>query len=117
MIRPALLTWRQATVSMLAMSEKFADELRDEAIETIEKLLDVRAQLQAEIAAPFTPEEEVYGKELVELEKKVQLKLANFNKRIRTDISDAQSKKDTIKNYVNPYGNVVRDGTFYDAKQ
>lgn len=117
MIRPALVTWRQATESLLVTSEKFADDLRDDSIEMIEKLIEVRGRLQSEIAPPFTPEEEVYGKELVELEKKVQLKLTNFNKQIRTDISDTQSKKDTIKNYVNPYGNVVSDGTFYDKKQ
>lgn len=117
MIRPALETWRKVTDSLLLVSDHFADELRDEAIEKIDKLLDVRDQLQPEIVAPFTPEEEAYGKELVELEKKVQAKLAVFNKQIRTDITDAQSKKDTIKNYVNPYSNVAQDGTFYDKKQ
>jgi len=33
------------------------------------------------------------------------------------DISEAQSKKDHMKSYVNPYSNVARDGTFYDTKQ
>lgn len=117
MIRPALVTWRKASESLLALSEEFADDLRDEAIAKIEKLLDLRDQLQHEIAAPFTAEEEAYGKELVSMEKDVQLKLAAINKHIRTDISHAQSKKDNMKNYVNPYSNVARDGTFYDTKQ
>ena len=38
-------------------------------------------------------------------------------KLIRMDITEAQAKKDTMKNYVNPYSNVARDGTFlrYEA--
>ena len=117
MIRPALVTWRKATEGLLLATEKVAEDTRDEAIESIETLLDVREKLQPEIAAPFTPEEEVFGKELVALEAVLQKKLALFNKRIRTDISEAQSKKDHMKNYVNPYGNVARDGAYYDTKQ
>lgn len=117
MIRPALVTWRKASESLLVAAGAFTDDLRDEAIERVEKLLDLRDQLQPEIAAPFTPEEETYGKELVAFEKDVQLKLATFNEHIRTDISNAQSKKGSIGNYVNPYSNVARDGTFYDTKQ
>jgi len=30
---------------------------------------------------------------------------------------ESQAKKDNMKNYVNPYSNVARDGTFYDTKQ
>ena len=56
-------------------------------------------------------------KNLWSLEADVQKKLAFFTKQIRTDISEAQSKKDNMKNYVNPYSNVARDGTFYDTKQ
>lgn len=117
MIRPAFKTWRKASESLLVASEEFSDDLRDEAIGKIAKLLDVRDQLQSEINAPFTSEEEAFGKELVVLEKDVQIKLATFNKYIRADISNTQSKKDNMKNYVNPYSSVARDGTYYDTKQ
>jgi len=117
MIRTALIAWRKATAGLLIATEKVAEETRDEAIESIEALLDVREKLQPGIAAPFTPEEEAFGKELIVLEADLQMKLAAFNKRIRTDISEAQSKKGHMKNYVNPYSNVARDGTYYDTKQ
>lgn len=117
MIRPALETWRKASESLLIASEEVTAELRDETIEKIGRLLDIRDQLQTGITAPFTPEEEAYGKELVVLEQTVQLKLDAFNKRICTDISEAQLKKGNMKNYVNPYSNVARDGTYYDTKQ
>jgi len=39
-----------------------------------------------------------------------------FHKEIKKNIHDAKSKKSNIKNYVNPYSNVTKDGTFYDTK-
>ena len=117
MIRPAMTVWRDVTEKLLVLTKQTADEQRDEAIAGIEKCLDDREKLQPQIAAPFTPEEEVFGKELVVLEADVQKKLALFTKQIRLDISEAQSKKNHMKNYVNPYSNVARDGTFYDTKQ
>ena len=117
MIRPALVTWRKATEGLLIAAEKTDEESRDQAIESIESLLNVRDKLQSQIAAPFTPEEEVFGKELVALEADLQKKLALFNKRIYTGISEAQSKKNHMKNYVNPYASMMQDGAYYDTKK
>ncbi|MDS9470336.1 flagellar protein FliT [Sporosarcina pasteurii] len=117
MIRQALVNWHRATESLLSISGNVSDEKRDEAIKKIEKLLDVRDQLQPEIKAPFTKEEEALGKELTQLEVTLQAQLAIFIKGIRQDISVAQSKKTNMKNYVNPYGNMARDGAYYDTKQ
>jgi flagellar protein FliT len=117
MIRPALTAWRDATEKLLALTQKTAEDTRDETIASIEALLDDRDKLQPHIAPPFTSEEEAFGKILVVTEADVQNELALFTKLIRTDISEAQSKKDHMKNYVNPYSNVARDGTFYDTKQ
>lgn len=117
MIRSALVTWRKATESLLIEAEKIDEELRDEAIEKIEALLDVREKLQPEIAAPFTAEEEAFGKELVALEAKLQKKLTSFNQQVYAKISVAQSKKNHMKNYVNPYSSLMRDGAYYDTKK
>ncbi|MFJ7932842.1 hypothetical protein [Sporosarcina sp. NPDC096371] len=118
MIRPAMTVWRDVTEKLLALtSGEVSEEQRDAVILHIEGLLDDRDKLQAHIVAPFTTGEEAFGKELVALEDDVQKKLAWFTNQIRMDISDAQSKKGTMKNYINPYSNVARDGTFYDTKQ
>ena len=117
MIRPVLITWQEATKKLIDLTKNSSEDLRDETIEEIEKLLDERENIQPEIRAPFTEEEEAFGKQLVELEADLQKKLALYMKTIRTDISDAQSKKTHMKNYVNPYSNVARDGTYYDTKQ
>ena len=67
--------------------------------------------------APFTAEEEEVGRVIVGLEQQVVKGLSSFTKHIRTDITAAQSKKDHMKSYINPYANVARDGTFYDTKR
>lgn len=117
MIRKALVDWQRATESILSLSENVSEEKREAVIERIEKLLDVRDQLQPEIQAPFTKEEEAFGKELISLEDKLQKQLSLFTKGIRKDITISQSKKTNMKNYVNPYGNMPRDGAYYDTKQ
>jgi len=117
MIRAALTTWREVTEKLLELTGEVAEDTRDETIASIEALLDDRDKLQPHITAPFTPEEEVYGKSLVAAEADVQKQLAQFTQLIRTDIVESQAKKDNMKNYVNPYSNVARDGTFYDTKQ
>lgn len=118
MIRPAMIAWRDVTEKLLALTiGEISEEQRDDMILGIEGFLDSRDKLQSHITAPFTLEEEAFGKELVAMETDVQLKLALFTKQIRVDISESQSKKDNMKNYLNPYSNVARDGTFYDTKQ
>lgn len=118
MIRPAMTVWRDVTEKLLTVTtSQTSEEQRDAVIQSIEGFLDNRDKLQAHIVSPFTTEEEVFGKELLKLEADVQKKLALFTNQIRTDISDAQTKKGTMKNYINPYSNVARDGTFYDTKQ
>jgi flagellar protein FliT len=118
MIRPAMTVWRDVTEKMLAlMANEVPEEQRDAIIQGIEGFLNDRDKLQSQIIAPFTAEEEAFGKELIAMEADVQKKLALFMKQIRVDISESQSKKDHMKNYINPYSNVARDGTFYDTKQ
>ena len=117
MIRPALIAWRDVTEKLLAMTRNNSEEQREETINNMEKYLDDRDKLQSHISPPFSPEEDAYGKELIALESDVQKKLELFRKQIRSAISETQSKKGTVKNYINPYSKVARDGTFYDTKQ
>lgn len=117
MIRPAMTAWRDVTVKILTLTQQTDEAQRDETIMKIGLLLDERDTLQPEIVAPFTSEEEAFGKELVAMEADIQKKLNLFTKQIRMDISQTQSKKENMKSYVNPYSKVARDGTYYDTKQ
>ncbi|WP_153732362.1 hypothetical protein [Sporosarcina obsidiansis] len=117
MIRPAMTAWRERSLKLIALTKQVEESQRDDVILQIEQLLDDRDKLQAHIAKPFSPEEEEAGQELMELEKEVQVSLSRFTKEIRMNISEAQSKKENINSYVNPYGKMIQDGAYYDTKQ
>ena len=117
MIRPALAAWREVTEQLLAATRRNSEAERDETIVEIEGLLDKRDKLQPHIAAPHSPEEAAFGKELMVLEQQVQRELAAFLKQIRNNISETQAKKDNMNSYVNPYSKLGRDGAYYDTKQ
>lgn len=116
MIRPALNNWREVAETLLKITQQTEEAKRDEIIASIEKCLDIRDQLHSQITSPFTAEEEALGIELIEMENKIQKKLVLFTKEIKKNIYDAKSKKNNMKNYVMPYSNVTKDGTFYDTK-
>lgn len=116
-MRAALSQWKAITEQLSAIAGNTKEESRDEMIEAIDQLLDQREQLQSLIKPPFTEQEIAFGKELLQLEETVQKKLSSFSKHIRSDISEAQTKKGHMKSYVNPYSSVARDGTFYDTKR
>ncbi len=117
MIRREMIDWKRATESLLVTIEKQQADKRSEVIERVEKLLDVREQLQKNFQAPFTKEEEAFGKEIVQLEQQLQTKMKDFFEVIQQDISVTQSKKTNMKSYVNPYRNLAQDGAYYDTKQ
>lgn len=117
MIRQAMVDWKRATESLLVTLDEQQEEKRSEVIERVEKLLDVRDQLQKKIESPFTKEEEAFGKEIIQLEQQFQTKMKQFFHTIQQDISVAQSKKTHMKSYVNPYRNLPQDGAYYDTKQ
>lgn len=117
MIRPEMTAWRECSLRLITLGKERNEEKRDDAISQIEQLLNERDQLQPKISAPFTPEERAVGDELIRLEKEVQKSLAEFTKSIRLDITQSQAKKENMNSYVNPYGNMMKDGAYYDTKQ
>ncbi|PIC82060.1 hypothetical protein [Sporosarcina sp. P1] len=116
MIRPAMTMWRDRSLKLIALVKIIDEEKRDEVIEQIDKILNERDLLQTQIVQPFTAEEEEFGKELIRLEKDVQTSLERFTHAIRTNISEAQAKKENMNSYVNPYGKMSQDGAYFDSK-
>ena len=117
MIRPSLSQWQTTTKSLLTILDQRQEDQRDSTIVVVEKLLTEREHLQSLIQPPFTQEEYEYGKELIFLEKELQIKLALLSKDIRLDITGHQKKMDSSNAYTDPYSQVFRDGTFYDKKK
>lgn len=117
MIRNELTEWRAATERLIQITVNMPAEEREAVIEEINQLLDIREKLQPAIQAPFTEEENAYGKVLLSLEEQLQKRLTAFSKSIRIDIAENQKKKGTVQAYIDPYSQVFRDGTYYDKRK
>lgn len=117
MIRDEMKEWKVATQTIIQLLAVTEEEKREQVIERVDHFLSVRDQLQPKIRAPFTEEEEDFGQELILLDQKMNAKLSLFMKAIKSDIQGTQSKKTSVKQYVDPYNRVARDGTYFDTKQ
>lgn len=116
MIRSAMTMWRERSLLLISLAKETDEEKRDEVIAQIEKILDERDVLQSQIAQPFSAEEEALGAELIRLEKDVQNALHQFTNGIRSNITQAQAKKENMNSYINPYAKMSQDGAYFDSK-
>ncbi|HLR09965.1 MAG TPA: hypothetical protein VK120_01080 [Sporosarcina sp.] len=117
MIRTELQQWQKATRRLLTLLQQVTEENRDDTITQLNQLLTVRDQLQPAIKQPFTDAEQEFGEEVIQLEKALQVALQSFFKTIRDDLQVTNAKRAHMKNYMNPYRNVMQDGAYYDTKQ
>lgn len=90
---------------------------REEDITNIELSLNQREALIREMIPPFTPKEIEIGRELVQLNSKLEKMLETKKLMIKKDIKNLQTKKESNTKYVNPYRNVSTDGMFYDKRK
>ncbi len=109
--------WETLTNTLLHLTTIREEERRDEVIEQIEGVLEKRGELQKQLGAPETEEEREYVRSLLPLERQMTEQLDAFMSLIRQNITQAKTKKGHVKEYINPYGKVARDGTYYDTKQ
>lgn len=117
MIRESLLEWQSVTELLIRILKVSDEELRDGIVLQTEQILNKRGQLQKNIQAPFTDDEEILGQKLLELEKELDAQLKSHLNDIREDIGVHQTKKASVHAYMNPFSKVYRDGTFYDSKK
>ncbi|WP_157118651.1 hypothetical protein [Sporosarcina sp. P37] len=108
--------WRDRSLQLISLTKETDEEKREDVIQQIERILDERNLLQSQIAKPFTAEEDEFGKELIRLEKDVQSGLESYRNSIRSNITQAQAKKENMNNYVNPYGKMTQDGAYFDSR-
>jgi flagellar protein FliT len=93
------------------------DENREAVIGKIEKLLEERQVLLENIRPPFTSEEHVLGKQMMEWNQVIDRTLISLRNDIKRDMNGLTKKKTTVQRYSNPYENMQHDGMFYDKKK
>jgi flagellar protein FliT len=106
-----------STLHDLITDETFRHDNRDEVIEKIEQLLSKRQELLPHLEGPFSEEEKVLGRRIVELNKVIDEKLPLFKAEIQKDMNKVKKQKSSNEIYTNPYKNVSFDGMFFDKKK
>jgi flagellar protein FliT len=94
-----------------------ADGGRESIIETVEKLLAERQTLLGSIQPPFSENEQLLGKEMMEWNQEIDRKLILLRTEIKRDMNGLNKKKSSAKRYTNPYQSLQHDGMFYDKKK
>lgn len=109
--------WKESTLIIIKLAQIMDEQRREEVIQTIDHHLERREQLLPQITAPFTDEEVAEKETLIVLEREMNQALQSFREKLKEELFTMKAKKGTVKNYVNPYNKVARDGTYYDTKQ
>ena len=112
----AVQEFYEATIELIQILQKPQSE-RDEKILKVEELLEKREVLMKEIIPPYTPEEAELGKQVVQVNARLEELLGAEKVSIQKDIKNLQAKKESNTKYVNPYQNLSTDGMFYDKKK
>ncbi|MBM7690894.1 flagellar protein FliT [Peribacillus deserti] len=112
-----LMPYRNLSIELIELINTSSEEKRNEQIAEIERILELRQAILAEITAPFSDEENITGSLLIGLEKQVTEKLSRIKRDIQIDIKKLQSKKEGNQKYVNPYQSLTTDGYFYDKRK
>ncbi|MFJ7977646.1 flagellar protein FliT [Peribacillus sp. JNUCC 23] len=112
----SLQKFSDITVELLDVLTNRTTDERSDRINRIVELLDLREVLLQSIQPPFSEEEQVLGRQVVELNYKVDEWLLLQKKDIQRDIKQLNEKKQTSNKYTNPYDKLSIDGVFYDKK-
>ncbi|MGE8080548.1 flagellar protein FliT [Peribacillus loiseleuriae] len=112
----SLQKFSDITVELLDVLNNRTTDERSDRINRIVELLDQREELLPVIQPPFSEEEQKLGRQVVELNQRVDEWLLLQKKDIQRDIKQLNERKQNSNKYTNPYDKLSIDGVFYDKK-
>lgn len=93
-------------------------ENREEVVQSLTALLEVRSGQLEELKPPFTTEENLLGKELLPMNERISKQVQNIFDQLKTDIRTINKQKQSGKKYINPYASMhTLDGRFLDKRK
>lgn len=106
------------------LSREFLDEMnkpspkneRDNLILKINQFLAKRELLIKEMKGPYTPVEQLLGKQMIEIDQNLQGIFQSIKQEIQQDFLAAKNKKKHTPKYINPYTNVFNEGAYLDKR-
>ncbi|MGG1594093.1 flagellar protein FliT [Terribacillus saccharophilus] len=100
------------------VSQPVTSENREEVVQSLTALLEVRSSQMEELKPPFTTEENNLGKELLPMNKRISKKVQHIFDQLKVDIRTIKKQKQSGKKYINPYASMqTLDGRFLDKRK
>ncbi|MEC0282200.1 flagellar protein FliT [Terribacillus saccharophilus] len=100
------------------VSQPVTSENREEIIQSLTALLDVRTIQMEELKPPFTTEENILGKELLPMNDRISKQVQQIFDQLKVDIRTIKKQKQSGKKYINPYASMqTLDGRFLDKRK
>lgn len=100
------------------LSQKITSTNREEVMQKIDDLLELREKQMEYIKPPFTKEEQHLGEQVIQLNEQISKKMDHLFESIKTDMRLVKKRKESNRSYINPYGKIKStDGMFMDSKQ
>ncbi|QXE00946.1 flagellar protein FliT [Terribacillus sp. DMT04] len=100
------------------VSQQVTAENREEVVQSLTKLMEVRSQQMEGLQAPFSPEEEKLGKALLPLNERISSQVEQIFEQLKIDMRTIKKQKQSGKKYINPYASMqTLDGRFLDKRK
>ncbi len=100
------------------VSQPVTSENREEVVQSLTALLEVRSGQMEELKPPFTNEENRLGKELLPMNKRISKQIQHIFDQLMVDIRTIKKQKQSGKKYINPYASMqTLDGRFLDKRK
>jgi flagellar protein FliT len=100
------------------VSQPVTSENREEVVNSLTALLEVRTGQMEELEPPFTTEENLLGKELLPMNERISKHVQGIFDQLKIDIRTIKKQKQSGKKYINPYASMqTLDGRFLDKRK
>lgn len=100
------------------VSQPVTSENREEVVQSLTALLEVRTGQMEELKPPFTTEENRLGKELLPMNDRISKHVQLIFDQLKIDIRTIKKQKQSGKKYINPYASMqTLDGRFLDKRK
>lgn len=111
-----LENYLQLTEELLALFDQKIE--RVELISHVKELLAKRERHLAHIQPPFTDDDQMVGKKIVDLDQTLKPLLQQVKIEIQQDMKTVVKKRTNMKQYISPYTSLqLHDGRFYDRRR
>jgi flagellar protein FliT len=99
------------------LSQETTAKNREEIIEQVNQLVELRGEQMENIVAPFSSEEKQLGQIVVEKNRTIEGKMENLFRDLKLEMKQVKKQKKSNRTYTNPYEKVrARDGRFMDSR-